>query len=206
MDFYVYEHWRPDTDVCFYVGKGRKRRAYKMDRSSHHMRVLKKLARLGLAAEVRIVAGGLTEPEAFELERERIEFWLLCGVELTNKTEGGEGTSGYQFTAEQRAKLSVAMAGKIASEATRAKMRARRAGRVWSEETKEKMRQSALRVQGESRRRYCQTEAGREQMRAMAQKDAQDSTGRSERAKALWQKPEYRERVLAARAARRGEP
>jgi hypothetical protein len=22
----VYEHWRPDKDVCFYVGRGRKRR------------------------------------------------------------------------------------------------------------------------------------------------------------------------------------
>jgi hypothetical protein len=27
--FYVYEHWRPDKDVCFYVGKGHGRRAYK---------------------------------------------------------------------------------------------------------------------------------------------------------------------------------
>lgn len=25
--FYVYEHWRPDKDVCFYVGKGSKGRA-----------------------------------------------------------------------------------------------------------------------------------------------------------------------------------
>ena len=25
--FYVYEHWRPDKNVCFYVGKGKGKRA-----------------------------------------------------------------------------------------------------------------------------------------------------------------------------------
>ena len=26
-NYYVYEHWRPDKDVCFYVGKGKGGRA-----------------------------------------------------------------------------------------------------------------------------------------------------------------------------------
>jgi len=25
--YYVYEHWRPDKDICFYVGKGKGSRA-----------------------------------------------------------------------------------------------------------------------------------------------------------------------------------
>lgn len=31
-NFYVYEHWRPDTGVCFYVGKGKEKRAWDMKR------------------------------------------------------------------------------------------------------------------------------------------------------------------------------
>lgn len=35
--YYVYEHWRLDKDECFYVGKGRGNRAYKMrDRNRFH--------------------------------------------------------------------------------------------------------------------------------------------------------------------------
>ena len=35
--FYVYEHWRPDRDECFYVGKGKGGRANVMyGRNRHH--------------------------------------------------------------------------------------------------------------------------------------------------------------------------
>lgn len=197
--FYVYEHWRPDTDVCFYVGKGRNRRAYKFDRGGYHGHVLKKLARLGFAAEVRIVAGGLSEAEAFALERERIAFWRGSGVKLTNRTDGGDGTAGYKFTKAQRTKLQKSMTGKQASNVTREKMRKARAGRNWSEKTKTKMRESAKRVQSEARKRYCATPAGKVQMQRLAAKAGQDRKGRSERALALWRDPAYRERVLKAR-------
>lgn len=47
--FYVYEHWRPDKDICFYVGKGKGRRANVMyGRGSHHERIQAKLKRLGM--------------------------------------------------------------------------------------------------------------------------------------------------------------
>lgn len=93
--FYVYEHWRLDRDECFYVGKGMKNRAYKMrDRNAHHQAIMAKLSREGSGMEVRMVATGLTEDEAFSLEIERIAFWRGLGVDLANISSGGDGPSG----------------------------------------------------------------------------------------------------------------
>lgn len=94
--FYVYEHWRLDRDECFYVGKGMKNRAYKMrDRNAHHRAIMAKLSREGSGMEVRMVATGLTEDEAFALEVKRIAFWREAGADLANQTHGGEGVSGF---------------------------------------------------------------------------------------------------------------
>ena len=93
--FYVYEHWRTDRDECFYVGKGRGSRAYKMNcRNRHHKAIQAKVIREGCAIEVRIVSSGLTENEAFSLEIERIAFWRSKNIDLANLTNGGEGPSG----------------------------------------------------------------------------------------------------------------
>lgn len=94
-NFYVYEHWRLDRDECFYVGKGKGGRAYKMrDRNAHHQSIMAKLSREGSGMEVRMVATGLTEDEAFSLEIERIAFWRESGVDLANISSGGDGPSG----------------------------------------------------------------------------------------------------------------
>ena len=54
--FYVYEHWRPDTNVCFYVGKGKGNRAWAMNRrNKHHKSVQSKLTSLGLSVYVKII-------------------------------------------------------------------------------------------------------------------------------------------------------
>ena len=109
--FYVYEHWRPDRDECFYVGKGKGGRATSMStRNAHHKAIQAKLSRLGLAVEVRIVEGGLDEREAFDLERQRIALWRADGADLTNKTDGGEGPS--NPSPETRAKMRAAKLGK----------------------------------------------------------------------------------------------
>jgi hypothetical protein len=109
--FYVYEHWRPDKDVCFYVGKGKGRRASVMyGRGAHHERIQKKLASLGMCVEVRLVADSLTEKDAHKKEIERIAAWRSLSVSLVNKTAGGEGLS--EPSAEIRAKLRSAKVGK----------------------------------------------------------------------------------------------
>lgn len=93
--FYVYEHWRTDRQECFYVGKGKARRAYTMaNRNMHHRALQAKLSRDGFAIEVKIVESGLEEARAFELEVARILFWRSVGADLANFTDGGEGCSG----------------------------------------------------------------------------------------------------------------
>lgn len=131
-NFYVYEHWRLDRDECFYVGKGKGRRAYMMrDRNSHHRAIMGKLSREGSGMEVRMVATGLTEDEAFALEVERIAFWRKSGADLANHTNGGDGVSGLKMSDEAKSKMSAAkkglpgratMLGKKHSDETKAKM------------------------------------------------------------------------------------
>src|SRR5580658_6240831 len=96
--FYVYEHWRPDRGECFYVGKGHGRRAYDMRRGRNrwHKFLQAKLSALGTAIEIKIIADGLTEAEAFAKEIERIAFWKNDGADLCNLTDGGDGPSGYK--------------------------------------------------------------------------------------------------------------
>jgi hypothetical protein len=106
--FYVYEHWRPDKGVCFYVGKGSGTRAYNMSsREPHHKAIRKKLMAMGLSVEIRIFASNLTEVEAFEVERERIAHFRSKGSCLSNITDGGGGTSGHRHTDETKEKMRI---------------------------------------------------------------------------------------------------
>lgn len=89
-DYYVYEHWRPDTGECFYVGKGRNNRASILaGRNLHHSSVRSKLTSLGLAIDVRIIVDGLSEEAAYAVEISRIA--LYEPERLANKTGGGIG-------------------------------------------------------------------------------------------------------------------
>lgn len=120
--FYVYEHWRLDRDECFYVGKGHGKRAYNMrHRNQHHKAIQNKVSRIGSAVEVRIVAYGLTEHEAFSLEIQRISFWEGHGIDLANHTKGGNGTVGYKFTNSQKKTLSNAVKEYFTNDANRKK-------------------------------------------------------------------------------------
>lgn len=111
QNYYVYEHWRLDKDECFYVGKGCRGRAYTTSkRGAHWNNIVAKLERIGSGYEVRMVATGMSEKEAFKLERERISFWR-DKVDLANKTDGGDGTSGMRHTSESKAKMSAARIG-----------------------------------------------------------------------------------------------
>ena len=149
-EFYVYEHWRPDTDLPFYVGKGKGDRAYRFQRRTrYHKNVVAKLARNGLRPDVRIVASGLTERQAFDVEIERISHWRTKGARLTNLTHGGDGSAGYRHTLATRAKMKKTPAqievlrarqtGKLVSNETREKIRAIRTGSQQTEETKAKL-------------------------------------------------------------------
>ena len=154
--FYVYEHWRPDKDACFWVGKGSGNRARFFRRNRHYNNIVASLSRLGMCVEVRMVESGLTEGQALALEIKRIAFWRSVGARLANRTNGGEGVSGLIHSAQTRAKMkakrrlqsraahSAVMRGRKHSPEHKAKISAGLKGRVQSSETRAKIRTSNL--------------------------------------------------------------
>lgn len=120
----------------FYIGKGCGKRAWKKStRSEWWKRIENKYGRT-----VEIHSSGLTEDEAYLLERRLIDEHGLDG--LCNMRAGGLG--GMQASDETRAKMSASHTGKIVSIETRNKMRIASTGRRCSEATKEKLRAANL--------------------------------------------------------------
>lgn len=159
--FYIYEHWRPDTGACFYVGKGHGGRAYKFRRNIYYNHIAQKLARAGLKIDVRILQSGLDEASALALEVERIAYWRSRGTKLANITSGGEGVSGLKHSEETRAKIrakvkvydlahpgerrikqSRAMKGREMPDATRAALHRSNTGSKRSPEQRERISES----------------------------------------------------------------
>jgi hypothetical protein len=124
--FYVYEHWRSDKNLCFYVGKGHGERAwaFQRGRNQRYKNIIAALARRGFRVIVKVIEADLSEDDAFALEVARIGFWRSRGVDLANMTDGGEGISGYKHREDTRATIKLKRASqKIRhSEATRAKI------------------------------------------------------------------------------------
>jgi hypothetical protein len=103
----VYEHWRLDKNLPFYVGYGDPKRPYDLvNRNPHHKYTVAKLVRLGVKPEIRIVAKSLTYDEATSLEIELIAFWRSTGVKLTNISNGGDGNNGHRHTEETKKLMS----------------------------------------------------------------------------------------------------
>lgn len=123
-DFYVYLHRRKSDNIVFYVGKGSGRRAwYFHERNTHWTNTFKKHG-----CVVEIIKENLSEQDAFELEKQLVAEY--AGKKLCNKTDGGEGVSGYRFTKEQIKRLSESHKGLIISEESKRKMSESKKGRV----------------------------------------------------------------------------
>jgi hypothetical protein len=98
MDFFVYLHRRASTGKVFYVGKGtRYRHKSKWNRSQHWHNIVNKHG-----YTIEIAQSGMQEWWAFELERELILKYKEDG--LCNRTDGGEGASGYSASEETKQK------------------------------------------------------------------------------------------------------
>jgi len=121
--FYVYVLYRDAACADpFYVGKGHGNRIHEHETkiASHGRQnsykshtVAKCLRELGFVPK-EIFKGDLNEADAFRLERNLIAWWGRANTKagrLTNATDGGEGTSGTVYTAEQRARMSAAHKG-----------------------------------------------------------------------------------------------
>lgn len=119
-NFYIYAHIRKDTNDVFYIGKGRGKRAKSKTRNGHHDAIVSKYGMY-----VKILKDGLSEEEAFLLEKKTIEHYVFnlgYGIDipgyrkngehqLSNQTFGGEGPSGLFHSDEWREKHSKDMKG-----------------------------------------------------------------------------------------------
>lgn len=135
-NYYVYIHrtnaTREKGDI-FYIGKGCGYRAWDVVNRNRYWKAI--VSKYGL--NIEILLNGLTEQQAFNLEKSLI---LITGREvLCNMTDGGEGASGSKWSEETRAKHRFAHTGKRHSELTKQKVSLARKGTKLSEETKRKM-------------------------------------------------------------------
>lgn len=136
--YYVYAYLRKSDGSPYYIGKGRKNRIIE----KHGVSVPRDRSRIVFLEK------NLTEIGALALERRMIRWYGRkdqgTGI-LRNKTDGGEGTSGYQQTLEAREKIAESKIGKKRkpfTEEHRANMRAGQAARNYtrrSELTKKKI-------------------------------------------------------------------
>jgi hypothetical protein len=107
--YYVYEWYRMDLNLPYYIGKGKDKRAYALKRNRHADYVTNYLISNGIRREVRIIAKFKTEEMALAYEIERIAFWWYLKEHdiLTNETLGGEGFSGGKHTDKTKSVLSI---------------------------------------------------------------------------------------------------
>ena len=139
-DFYVYLHLRKSDGTPFYVGKGRRRRAYVFaGRNKYWNRVKEKHG-----CAVKILFNNLTEDLAFELEKEIISTLRKDGYSLCNLTDGGEGSSGIIVSEETRKKIGKIHKGRKKTPESIAKQAESRKGLKPSKETLIKMREVQL--------------------------------------------------------------
>ncbi|MEY9198673.1 hypothetical protein ABIA16_003789 [Sinorhizobium fredii] len=142
MEYYVYI-WRDATGLPFYVGKGKGKRAHNTTKRSKEFKEVH--AQGGCTVE--IVDYFIHESQAHAHEIELIEFYGRrdIGGALVNKTDGGEGNSGWIPSDEVRAKISAKKKGvPVHSAAWRAKMSAAHRGKSHSDEAREKIRISKI--------------------------------------------------------------
>lgn len=91
--FYVYAHFKPNSNECFYIGRGTKRRyKRKNGRSDYWNNIVNKYG----GFEIIFLEENLTLKESNELEIYWISQMKTWGIDLCNLTDGGEGTKGFE--------------------------------------------------------------------------------------------------------------
>ena len=144
MGIVIYGLADPNSRELRYIGKTSKSLKQRLnghirDNSKcHRVNWIKGLMKIGLMPEIFVIEE-TTEDYWEREERWFINYFRAIGCNLTNGTDGGEGSYGFKHNQEAKDKLRQVRLGKIPSEETRRKMSASQLGRKHSDETKRKI-------------------------------------------------------------------
>jgi hypothetical protein len=133
MQYYTYAYLREDR-TPYYIGKGKGDRVYK--KRKNDIKPPKDKSRIIFLKQ------NLTEEEAFKHEKYMIAVFgrkdLGTGI-LHNRTDGGEGISGFTHSQETRKKLSELSKGRICKKETKEKISIGNKGKKQTEDAKRKI-------------------------------------------------------------------
>jgi len=131
------KHNTPERRLATHLSNARN-----TDYDSHVYRWIRTTEQEGYTVVCTVLEDSLSWEETALREIHYISEFRSQGFDLTNKTDGGDGPSGYVPTAEHRRKVSERHRGKILSPETREKVGAHHRGKNVSENTRQKISES----------------------------------------------------------------
>lgn len=201
--FYVYAHYRADTDEIFYIGKGSGNRAYEKKKSDGRSewwhRIVNKYG-----YTVKLLHENLSEVEALKKERELIQQYGRKDIStgpLINLTDGGEG--GLNIGEDTRKKRSISVK-KITDDVNYRKELSQRVKLQWDTNPERKKKTSEL------VKARLSSEEVRKELSERVKKQWQKDSTRKERVRE-WAKnrvitPEHREKLRIGAQKRLQDP
>ena len=186
--FFVYVDFRGDDRKPFYVGKGITKRIKNLERNPLHTNIKKKH---GIIREV--VFETHSEQESFEKEIQLIQelqTHIDHGNGGANLTLGGDGTSGYKFTIEQKEKMGESLK-KLCEDPEQRKKISESVKKQWeNSEHKKKMSETSKKMWENPEHRKKISESVKKQWENPEHREKM-----SESSKKIWEDPECREKI-----------
>lgn len=212
--FYVYAYFRLDGSPC-YIGKGKGNRWLQFSWRTYNEKLSILIVACGGRLPAVKIREGLTERQALDTE-----IALIAAIgrgrlgPLLNKTDGGDGVSGWVPSTLTRQRICVANTGKSMSVEARLKMSEARRGRKKSQEHKDKIAAAhlgvkkpaaacaAMKASHATRKMQVIRNAVYQHARMTPEQKAERSAKISEATKAAMSRPEVRQKLSLAAKAR----